>query len=221
LSNEARRCSGDFDVRFRDDPAALFEQLTNDWKAFWINTGADGDYLLHAYVNEPLPSSLRPYVREPLGTEHLEVPSGQLYFTGAEYGFRDEGSFLREHPQMGGAFVVPPGVYRLTLWRAEYPDGLQEELLRQQVSPMAFQLYQGMGLLVTIAVLGTLGFMASIAWVPRSTWLQFLLPVWAFFVLVPFAAARHPSYRDACARFRDVKREFPSIVAELEFKECG
>jgi hypothetical protein len=207
----------DFDARARGDPYELLEQLTAAGRAYWINTGADGAYLLHAYVEEPVPASLQPYIRDPLTAETFVVPTGRLYFTGAEYGFRDDDRFLRKHPHMGGVFTVRPGVYRLTLWRTEYPEGLPEQRLREQVSPWAYRLHQGMGWLVMMAALGFVGLSVTAPYAPRDFWIRYLLPVCGLLVLVPIVVARLRPYREARERYRAIAWEFPSIVAQLEF----
>src|SRR5438046_665522 len=91
----------DFDSR--DDPADVLEQLTEAGRACWFDTGADGAYLLHAYVDEPVPPSLEPYTRDPITREAFAAPTGRLYFTGAEYGFREDDRLLRRYPHMGGS----------------------------------------------------------------------------------------------------------------------
>jgi len=208
----------DFDARTRGDPYELLEQLTEAGRAYWINTGADGAYLLHAYVDEPVPIALQPYLRDPLTAEAFAVPTGRLYFTGAEYGFREDDRFLQKHPHMGGAFTARPGVYRLKLWRTEYPDGLPEQLLRQQVSPWGYRLHQGMGWLVMTAALGFAGLSVAALLTPREVWLRYLLPVWGLLVLLPILVARLRAYREARERFRGIERQFPSVVAQLEFR---
>jgi hypothetical protein len=106
-------------------------------QACWINTDADGAYLLHAYVDEPIPASLQPFARDPIVVENFSVPSGRLYFTGAEYGFRENDAFLRKHPHMGGSCSIPPGLIGSSVFRMEYPEGLQERLLKAGLCPAA------------------------------------------------------------------------------------
>src|SRR5713226_2505055 len=78
----------DFESRFHEDPTGLFERLTKEGKAYWINTGADGNYLLHVFVDEPLQMSLQPYAKNPICVDNFSVPTGRLFFTGGEYAFR-------------------------------------------------------------------------------------------------------------------------------------
>src|SRR4051812_35490737 len=66
-------------------------------KMVFMPTGADGAYLLHLYVGQPIPSSSAQYIREgeSISIERLFVPTGRLVFCGAEYSYRDDDSRLR------------------------------------------------------------------------------------------------------------------------------
>jgi hypothetical protein len=207
----------DFDDCTRADPYETLEHLTKAGRAYWMHTGADGAYLLHAYVEEPIPASLQPYLYDPLIVENFAVPTGRLYFTGAEYALHQDEHLWRK---MGGVFTVRPGIYRLTLWRTEYPDELLEQRLRQQVSPWAYRLHQGMGWLVMTAALGFVGLSLAALLTPREFWLRYLLPLWGLLLLVPIVVSRLRPYREARERFRQIEEEFPSIVAHLEFRSA-
>jgi hypothetical protein len=210
----------DFDGRSLDDAVDVLRELTEAGTVRWIDTGGDGGYLLHAYVDEPVPSSLQPYLYDPITVEALPSPTGRLYFTGVEYVFRDDDRQLRKHPHMGGFFAVPPGVCRLTLWRTEYPEGFHEgfrDRLREQVSPWAFRLHQRiMGCLVAIVLFGLVGLAVAAILTPREFWMRWLLPPWVLLLLLPFIVARLRPYREAAKRLREIEREYPSIVALLE-----
>lgn len=138
-----------------------------------------------------------------------------------EYAFRDDDRFLRKHLHMGGAFTVQPGSYRLTLWRTEYPEGLPEALLRQQVSPWAFRLFDGMGWLVMLAALGLVGLAATATMILRHPWLWCLLPACSLLLLLPLVVARTGPYRKARERFRAIEQEFPSLVALFSHQSPG
>ena len=55
----------DFDRRLQNDPVEIFESLSRVGKAFWIDTDGDGRYLLHAYVDEPIPATIWAYLHDP------------------------------------------------------------------------------------------------------------------------------------------------------------
>ena len=99
----------------------LLEQLHTQKRLIRVNTGADGAFLLHAFVDEAVPVELRSYLVEPLTIDEFLIRSGHVYFSGAEYVFRSEASGLRRFPHMGGFFSIPPGNYRVTMYGTEYP----------------------------------------------------------------------------------------------------
>jgi hypothetical protein len=209
----------DFDVRAQRDGLEIFDGLWERGVACYLSTGADGAYLLHAYVNEPVPESLQPYLREPMTVESFAVPTGQVYFTGAEYGFRNDDSLLKRYPHMGGSMSLAPGAYRLDIWRTEYPDRMQESLLREQVPPMGYALHQGMGWFVFAAVVGAIGLIATTAQGILNVWFWYLLPLWLLMVGLPFIVSRTQIYREARDKFREIEREYPSVVARMNFME--
>lgn len=125
----------EFDVAAsKGDPTELLERLHDEGRLFWINTDGDGCYLLHVFIDEVVPESLRQFLRDPLTSDAFRVTSGEVFFTGTEYGYRDADSALRRYPHMGGSFFVENGVYEVSLYRTEYVDGLHEQAFRQHVT---------------------------------------------------------------------------------------
>lgn len=206
----------DFDSRVHDDPVGLFEKLQADGQAWYSETGGDGRYLLHVYVDEPVPARLQEHLHEPVIIERFAVPSGRLYFTGSEYAFRQDDRFLKQYPHMGAAVDVPPGEYRLTIARAGYPANHVEHLLRNEVGPVAFQLHQSMGWLATFAVIAVLVLVFSYFQIPREDWLLYVLPASVIVVAIPFIVVRLQQYQEARERFASIQRDHPAMVARLE-----
>ncbi len=128
-----RRCSSSIRPRCRrtssDDSSTTLSRPWNgfagDGSACWINTDGDGNYLLHAYMDEPIPPELLAHA-DRLEDIEIRIPSGRLYFTGSEYAFREDDGFLRKHPHMGGSVTLRPGAYRLAFFRTDFPEGLLE-----------------------------------------------------------------------------------------------
>src|SRR5262245_7710284 len=142
---DPRALPEDFDTATDPDPVGLLERMQGEGRAYWIDTHADGAYVLHTYVDEPVPESLAAHMRNPVVVESFQVPSGRLYFTGSEYAGAAVDAHLSRYPHMGGYLEARPGVYRLTVYETEYPEDLDEDLLRQEVAPGAFRLHQSMG----------------------------------------------------------------------------
>src|SRR5436190_9078926 len=69
----------------RDDQGDIVHKLHEERRVFLVETGADGGYLVYAYVNEPVADYLKPFLREPVVHQNFEAPSGQIYCTGLEY----------------------------------------------------------------------------------------------------------------------------------------
>src|SRR6187401_2526527 len=85
-----------------EDPIELFEELSAAGRLHYQETGADGGYLLHFYVNEKLPEYLTPYLRETKTYDSFHLDSGRLFFAGAEYSYHHDDQRLQRYPHMGG-----------------------------------------------------------------------------------------------------------------------
>lgn len=194
----------------------LLRQLAAEGRACWIEMDSDGGYLLHAYVNESVPGTLQPYLKEPVTVENFVAPTGNIYFTGTEYAFGEDGGKLNKYPSMGGMFCVSPGRYRLTIWRTEYPDGLQEELLHHQVGPYGYWVHQSFGCLIAAALVGVCGLWTYL-WRPWGEGPLYLAVASVVLILLPVIMSRSRLYREAQARWRAIEREFPALVAHLEW----
>jgi hypothetical protein len=208
----------DFDTSTHDDPVGLLEGLHAQGRVYWINTEADGAYLFHAYVDEPIPSVLEQHVKDPTIVEAFQAPSGRLYFVGSEFCGSGVEAALKQYPHMGGSFTLSPGVYRLTLADMEYPDGWHENLLRNEVTAGAYGLHQSMGCSVWLAILCAIGFAVAVFGEIFRPWRPYLLPPLAFGVAAPFVLARIRLYRETSERYREIQRQHPAYVAHLELQ---
>ena len=208
----------DFDTSTHDDPVGLLEGLHAQGRVYWINTEADGGYLFHAYVDEPIPPPLEQHMEEPTIVESFQVPSGRLYFVGSEFCGSGVEAALDRYPHMGGSFTLRPGVYRLTLAGMGYPEGWHENLLRNEVTPGAYGLHQSMGCFVWLAILCAIGFAVAVFGEIFRPWRPYLLPALAFGVAAPFVLARFRLYRETSERYREIQRQHPAYLARLEFR---
>ena len=111
----------DFERRFQHDTVEILERLADEGAVIWINTDADGGYLLHLFVDEPVSPEVLARAVETEEIGEFRIPSGRLFFVGSEYAFREDDGFLRKHPHMGGSVTIRPGLYHATLHRSEFP----------------------------------------------------------------------------------------------------
>ena len=59
----------DFERQFQSEPVEVLDRLTRCGQAFWINVDGDGSYLLHAYVDEPIPRGTLGVRAQPRGSD--------------------------------------------------------------------------------------------------------------------------------------------------------
>lgn len=207
----------DFEARFREDGAEVFEELNRGGRLLGIDTHADGSYTLHAYVDEPLPDGIAPHVRDPAVVEAFQVPSGRVYFAGAEYASPDMEASLSRY-KMGEPFDVRPGVYRLTVYETEFPEGIDEDMLRAVAPAGAYQLYQSEGCFVWLAFLSAVGLGVALFGEILKPWRYYLIPLFLMGIAWPFVLARLKPYRETQERYRAIQREHPAYVARLEYR---
>jgi hypothetical protein len=203
----------------QDDPAALLERLMAEGKACAFETGADGLYLLHAYVDEPVPPDLVEHARAPIRVDNFDASGGRVFFTGVEYAFRQDDSFLRKHAHMGTSFEVPPGRYRLAVYRTECPDALADARLWQEVGRFRYLLHESMGWLILFAILALIGMVVGYFNLPRGPGFAALLLALALLVALPFAVYRSPPFRETQRRHHQLRRDYPSVIAHLERRD--
>lgn len=207
----------DFERSFQTDSAGILERLAREGRACWITTVGDGGYLLHCYVDERVPRELERCAVEPETIEEFQVLTGRLFFTGSEYAFREDDSLLRNHPHMGGSFLIPPGTYRLTIFRTRYPKNLVENLFRNQAAPWEYRLWTSMSALIPLAVAAWIGLVVIFFTTVHVPFPSFMAPLLLLVFALPFLVRRLETYRAAKERFANLEREYPALVAQLEY----
>ena len=211
----------DFEDRLRAGSVEVLARLDDQSKVRWISTEGDGGFLLHAYVDEPLPQAFRPYLRDPVVVEGFPVPTGRLFLTGSEYAFRDDDQFLRQHPHMGGFCTIRPGAYRLTLYRGVYPSGSLEHRFRDEASRWEYGLWNSMRVLIPLSVAAWIGLVVIFFTRSRVPWPSLLAPSLGLIFALPFLVRHIETYRLAKERYTSLEREFPSFIAEFESVSVG
>jgi len=207
----------DFDIRKQKDGPEILWPLAKEGHYHCMNTGADGAYLLHLFEGEDAPDSLKPYLREPVELPSFPIPTGRVYFTGAEYIFRNDDAELKKHPHMGTSAEVKPGLWKVTLFRTEYPDEMVEELVEKAMGKRLYKLSESMGCLIWLAVLAAIGAAVSYRFLKPLSWLAFVAPVLLIFLALPFVLGRSKSFRDAGIKRKEIEIQFPSIVGVMKW----
>jgi hypothetical protein len=206
----------DFERSFLTGSGEILERLGREGRVCWITVDGDGGYSLHAYIGERVPRELERCAVEPETIDEFHVPTGRLIFAGSEYAFREDDSFLRNHPHMGSSFLVPPGVYRLKVFRTQYPKRFVEQLFRNQASPWEYCLWNSMILLIPLAVASWIGLVVIFFTTVHVPFPRFLAPLLMLVFAVPFVVRHLETYRSAKERFAGLQREYPALVAQLE-----
>jgi hypothetical protein len=106
----------------RSDPETL-DRLEAQGFMLRFELGGDGGYLLHAYIDEPVPDSVMKYCElEETRTKRLQVGATGIGFGGAETVVRgvDPNLHMRTDAR------VPAGEYDVTAYLTNYPDELLE-----------------------------------------------------------------------------------------------
>jgi hypothetical protein len=102
-----------------------------------FSTGRDGGYLLHAYVDEAVPTELLKYCSaDDKRSSRLKLSSGNLAFGGVEAAYATfvPNSTLRSDARLAAA------VYDITAYRTEYPNNMRELAIRTRVGATGSQI---------------------------------------------------------------------------------
>jgi hypothetical protein len=190
--------------------------------ALWrTDTGADGAYLVHLYVNEGPQVEIERHLKDPIVIEPFHVPSGRLMVAGEEVlvGARS----LNDYPHLGQEVQIAHGDYRLTAFRSEAADELLEKRFLARASADEQRAWTFGNRLAGGCVFLT--FAALVA-----AYFTYLESGSAIGVLLPLLAAagawwgrsryrRTALYRSAEAIFRAIELELPSIVLLFEKRQ--
>ena len=217
----------DFDEHAKQDPYEAVAKLSKEGRIWSQETGADGGYLFHFYVEEEVPERIRKHSHEPQVVPRLLAPSGRIWACGIEYAARDPekgqaespGS-LTEFPHMGGKCEVPPGDYSVTVWRAEWPDGLVENELKKRGASGHNALGVTTGVLFLTTLIGTL--FTLVKTLKKSVLGELgrnYLWTWCVLILAWIACVllmRKLSKLEKDPNRKEVESEFPSIVVQMK-----
>lgn len=217
---DAAGLPADFAEIVQADPIQLFNQLQAEGRLFWSDTGGDGSYLAELTIggtDDPPPDAL---VDPVVSISPFHVPSGRLWFAGAEYVFPDpragvDGAGLARHPHMGGSVDIVAGSYHLLAWLPEVDEGKRASEVAAAVLRVRTERHltapATAGIGIFIAILGTAFVWASGL---RGLHLSILLPAWAFAGWLTVSAWRAERAVVGPARL-GAERAFPSFRFHL------
>jgi hypothetical protein len=213
----------DFDQRVKVEGLDLLSSLQESRRFWFHETGADGGYLFHFYVDEEVPEHIRKHSLDPVIIPRFQIPSGTLWACGAEYAGRfplKEG--LEKYDHMGGKFELRPGEYAVMVWRTDWPDEMIEQALENSIGRGAIRRFNwlgtitGIGFLSTLAltlivVFKTLNSFTDMRWARTGGWWAGVVAAWSVIVLLMVTLKR----LDKNPARKDVVQEFPSIVVRM------
>lgn len=168
-------------------------------------TGADGGYLLHVYVDEPIPVDLQRFCQaEDCLSGVFYTSRGSVAFGGVESAHAN----FKPNRSIRSDGTIDPGEYSYTAFRTEYPDELEEEAARVERTSGERWLSRAPVILVLLTLVAA----ASFAVVQRWVLAGLVLLVCNFGLK---GIRRVPAYQAIQARRELAQLEFPSIVVEL------
>ncbi|WP_141508250.1 hypothetical protein [Ramlibacter sp. WS9] len=175
-------------------------------------TGADGAYLLHAYVDEAIPEDIYQYcAKEDAVRGRLFLASGRIGFGGIESTF----SAFKSNANIRSDGQVPPGDYALTAFHAEFPDDLVEKAVAAAIGRKGQLLLWLPSVVIPLAIV--LGMIALFFKGPLGA-----LTVAAVTVLgLKFGYFSNSTIRRLDEQNSRVSLAFPSIVVEMRSRNAS
>ena len=216
----------DFDTQLSTNSLETFQKLSKSGLFWWKETGADGAYLFHFYVNSEIPSPVKEHLEDPQKMDLFRVVSGTIWACGVEYAAlnpaegrerRPKGG-LAKNPHMGGNFEIPAGEYSLTAWRTEWPEEMLQEALEKVLGKDRVKREQRIGRMTGafffVTVISTFVLLIAAARLAslKSLWAAAVVAGLWFVLLRLFKVCRK---MEASGPRREIEHEFPSIVVQL------
>lgn len=187
-----------------------FAPLTSHGQMVQFPVGADGGYLLHLFVDEPVPASTMRYCfADDKLSGDFHTAKGRIAFGGLESAYAE----FKPNPSIRADGSIEPGRYGYTAYRTDFPDELITQAIRVErttgerwlMRAPALATYSLLTASLALAITGQFGVagLAFLSSILACYWLQ-----------------RLPGYRTLAARRKQAQLTFPSIVVELRFKYC-
>jgi hypothetical protein len=181
-----------------------------------IDTGSDGSFLVHLFVDEEPRSELVSYLRDPIEIPRFPIPSGRVLVAGEE-------CFARQHIEnirLGKVVELPRGEFSLIAYRTEYPDDLAERRLRATGSSRQVRAWSlGNALSVACVALTGLGLVtAPVLYLAFDSLAAAAVPValTAAAWRAQTGFRRRQAYRSAHDLYQRLANDYPSVVLVLK-----
>jgi tetratricopeptide (TPR) repeat protein len=176
--------------------------------AIRIETGSDGGFLMHLYVEVPVPEAVRKFCApDTRRAGVLRAGSGRIAFGGVESMCSD----FPGNPHIRSDAVITPGDYDVDVALMAFPGEMIEDALQSAAPGLYSPWMKIRPAVIAVTILGAVG--ASFI---ESWWLAAGL-----LALAVTTGAWHFSSgarREAVTRAHDVESNFPSLVAELRLR---
>ncbi len=194
------------DHKFADEE---FFKMVDDGRLAWFSPG-DGDFWLHAYVNEPVPATLEQFANDVETYSNFPVPTGTLYFVGMEYAFDFNDT-------MGSSFEIAPGKYSIRAFEVAYPKNFLLSELRKRVSILPYFLYRLATVFVTVILISCCGIVPLLAASLRNVLALYSAAILSLIAGVCIWLFFAP--RKTHEEFLKLREEFPTFVAHFSRSE--
>lgn len=184
--------------------------LAEEGSLLGLPTGNSGSFLLHLYVDAPVPPEVLQYCDEAdklAGS--FRCASGHIAFGPPEAAFQAFEADLLVRTDAS----IEPGDYTCTAYHAEFPGKLLRAAVEAHLTPQERRLLRvPMYSMVVAAILGLL-----LAWL--------LHPLCLILLPAGYACSRHlrasPRFEALGRRCREARINFPSIVVALQSAEVA
>jgi hypothetical protein len=203
-------CVDDIPEVLSDDESVT--EMQNRKTLIRLPTGADGGYLLHLYVSEPIPNEILKYcVQEDKLTGEFNTKSGNVGFGGLEstYSKFEPNKNIRENGK------IEKGSYMFSAFHTEYPDDVIEEAVHSEIGPEGIRKLDISGKIILV---GVLSFLVLQFFAFKSSYVFFV----GAFAVIPLAVFTYKKYTGT-ENFKrieqqkyQVEKNFPSIAIHLE-----
>lgn len=190
----------------RPKDGEVIDELASKQHLVRLPTDGDGGYLLHLYLNEVPPASVKRYcVADDQLSGRFSSPRGRIAFGGIESAFQS----FQPNKNIRSDAAITPGNYTYTAYRTDIPDEAIEAALQRVPSTLAERWLDRAPMVITLATLGLVGMSLSLK-------MYVVAGIVAVIGCLLFKGVKRIPGHDALSvRREEAQIDFPSIVVEL------